>query len=170
MIKIDIQSMTPAAIIPEYANDGDSGADLYAVERVGIFPGDAAGIRTGVKVRIPKGYEAQIRPKSGLALNHSITVLNTPGTVDSGFRGEIVVIMINHGKNEYIVEAGAKIAQFVLCAVERAEFNQVDDISDDETTRGAGGFGSTGARARKVKATKKAINELNHEIQNMQTW
>lgn len=154
---IDIQKIHPAAIIPEYATPGDSGADLYAIERTVIEPGDVAGVRTGIKLRVPEGYEAQVRPKSGLALKHKLTVMNTPGTIDSGFRGEILVILINHGRTAYTIEAGTKIAQLVLCAVERAEFVEVAEISAQETERGAGGFGSTGTQARMTSAQKNTL-------------
>ncbi len=195
MLKIDIQKIHPSAIIPEYATPGDSGADLYAIERTVIEPGDVAGVRTGIKLRVPEGYEAQVRPKSGLALKHKLTVMNTPGTIDSGFRGEILVIIINHGRTAYTIDAGTKIAQLVLCAVERAEFQEVDDISAQETARGAGGFGSTGTTARKAEtpprirgrlaeayqhaptkpleyapASANVIEGLNAEIQSINTW
>jgi dUTP pyrophosphatase len=130
------------AVQPHYVHPGDSGMDVYSVEDVTIWPGDTTLVHTGVKIAVPAGYEAQVRPKSGLALRHSVTLLNTPGTVDSGYRGELCVILINHGRKPYQVRKHTKIAQLVICPVVQAEVIEVAEL--DETTRGAGGFGSTG--------------------------
>jgi dUTP pyrophosphatase len=130
------------AVRPHYVHPGDSGMDVYSVEDVTIAPGDTALVHTGLKLAVPVGYEAQVRPKSGLALRHSVTLLNTPGTVDSGYRGELCVILINHGREAYEVRKHTKIAQLVLCPVAQAEVVEVAELN--ETTRGAGGFGSTG--------------------------
>ena len=132
------------AILPHYVHPGDSGMDLYSIEDITIAPGETALVHTGLKIAVPEGYEAQVRPKSGLALKHSVTVLNTPGTVDSGYRGEVCVILINHGRESFSIQKHTKIAQLVICPVVQAEVVEVDSL--DETTRGEGGFGSTGVR------------------------
>jgi dUTP pyrophosphatase len=126
----------------EIAHKGDSGIDLYAIETTEIQPGEIKLIRTGIKMAIPQGYEGQVRPKSGLALNYGITVLNTPGTIDSSYRGEICVIVINHGKKKFIAEKGKKIAQLVFSKIETPEIEIVKELN--ETSRGEKGFGSTG--------------------------
>lgn len=131
-----------------YAHDGDSGVDLRAAlcadTPVLIEPGKTAFIPSGVKMEVPAGFEIQVRPRSGLALKHGITVLNTPGTVDSGYRGEIGIILINHSHEPFTVTRGDRIAQAVVGAVERAVFKVAVELS--ETTRGEGGFNSTGCR------------------------
>ena len=128
----------------QYAHDGDAGVDLYAAEEYTLKPFERALISTGIKIAVPRGYEAQIRPKSGLAIDHGITLLNTPGTIDTGYRGEIKVIIINLGKEAYTIKKNSKIAQMVFSRVEQAQFKEVDELA--ETTRGEGGFGSTGLR------------------------
>lgn len=129
---------------PVYTSEGAAGADLRAciTEPMVIEPGTSVLIPTGVFTEIPKGYEIQVRPRSGLALKHQVTVLNTPGTIDSDYRGEIGVILINHGKEPFVVEPEMRIAQAVLAAVVIAEFEEVDTLA--VTTRGAGGFGHSG--------------------------
>ena len=116
--------------------------DLFAVEEQKILSGEANLIRTGISIELPQGTEAQVRPRSSLAFKHSITVLNTPGTIDAGYRGEVGVILINHGKQPFKVLKGMKIAQMVIAPVIRAEIEEVDSLA--ETRRGEGGFGSTG--------------------------
>ncbi len=130
------------ALLPHYAHPGDSGMDVYSIEEVSIAPGETRLVHTGLKIAVPGHYEAQLRPKSGLALQHGITLLNTPGTVDSGYRGEVCVIVINHGREAYRIQKHAKIAQLVICPVIRANIVEVEQL--DETARGDGGFGSTG--------------------------
>ena len=130
------------AILPHYVHPGDAGMDLYSIEDLKIPPGTTALVRTGLKIAVPENYEAQVRPKSGLALNHSISLPNTPGTIDSGYRGEVCVILINHGREAYHVQKRSKIAQLVICPVIRAEVVEVANL--DNTIRGEGGFGSTG--------------------------
>ncbi len=132
------------AEIPSYHSQSASGADVQAFlkEEIVIFPGKSALIPTGIKMAIPPGYEIQVRPRSGLALKHQITVLNTPGTIDADYRGEISVILINHGKESFTVTAGMRIAQLVLAPVVQARFIPVGELL--ETTRGVGGFGHTG--------------------------
>jgi dUTP pyrophosphatase len=131
-------------VTPRYADDGASGADLFAnlTDPVNIEPGVRLCIPTGVKMAIPQGYEVQIRPRSGLAFNAGITVLNSPGTIDSSYRGEIRVMLINLGSMGYTINPGDRIAQAVVCPVFKAVFVPVDSL--DETERGGGGFGSSG--------------------------
>lgn len=130
----------------EYAHFGDSGVDLRAAiaeeMEMAVDPGQVVLVPTGVKVEIPYGYEIQVRPRSGLALKHGITVLNTPGTVDSGYRGEIGVILINHSKKRFVINRGDKIAQAVVSTIVQAQFLEVDELS--ETSRGDGAYNSTG--------------------------
>ena len=130
----------------KYAHDGDSGVDLRAAikadNQISVKPGQTMLVPTGVKVELPHGYEIQVRPRSGLALKHGITVLNTPGTVDSGYRGEIGVILINHSEKVFVINRGDKIAQAVVCAVIKAAFVKADELSD--TSRGNGAYNSTG--------------------------
>jgi dUTP pyrophosphatase len=130
--------------IPKYMTEGAAGVDLYAANHdpVTIGPGKSALIPTGLKMAIPRGYEGQVRPRSGLALKHALTILNTPGTIDSDYRGEVKVIVINLGDKEYILQRGERIAQKVFCPVERVEFLEVAAL--DDTERGGGGFGHTG--------------------------
>jgi dUTP pyrophosphatase len=132
-------------LIPSYSTALASGADAKAaiLEPVIILPGSSALIPTGIKLAVPEGYEIQVRPRSGFALKHQVTVLNTPGTIDADYRGEIKVILINHGKEPFIVTPKMRIAQLVLAPVFQAEFVQQGSIS--LTQRGEGGFGHTGA-------------------------
>lgn len=132
-------------LLPFYMTADAAGADVkaYLQTPIVIPPGESALISTGMRMAIPEGYEIQIRPRSGLALKYQITVLNTPGTIDADYRGEIKVILINHGKNEFIVTPGMRIAQFILAPVLRANFIPTSELVT--TQRGAGGFGHTGA-------------------------
>lgn len=134
------------ATLPEYSTGGASGADIRAFldDPVAIAPGDRALIPTGITVEIPPGYEIQVRPRSGLAMKHGITVMNTPGTIDSDYRGEIGVVLYNSGNDSFLVEPGDRIAQLVLAEVPRASFVLSDSLT--ETTRSAGGYGSTGKK------------------------
>ncbi|GAA0085675.1 dUTP diphosphatase [Clostridium sp. CTA-7] len=142
--KLKVQKIHSEAIIPNYAHKGDAGLDLYSVEEVKINPSETALIKTGIKIELPPQTEAQVRPRSGLALKNGITVLNTPGTIDEGYRGEIGVILINNGKEMFVVEKGMKIAQMVVKPVWYVEVDEVEELS--ETERAEGGFGSTGKR------------------------
>jgi len=144
-MKLKILKLTDLAILPKYEHPDDSGLDLFAIEELEIPSGESKLIHTGISIQLPQGTEAQIRPRSGLALNHQITVLNTPGTVDEGYRGEIGVILINHGMHSFRVTKGMKIAQMVITPVVRVEVEEVDSLSS--TSRGIGGFGSTGITA-----------------------
>lgn len=139
---LNVKRLSPAAVLPSYAHPGDAGMDLHACEPVEIAPGTSAMVRTGIAVELPPGTEGQVRPRSGLAARHAITVLNSPGTVDEGYRGEIRVTLINHGITVFRVEAGMRIAQLVVCPVLRVQVAEVQALGD--TSRGTGGFGSTG--------------------------
>ncbi len=127
---------------PEYASADAAGADLKAAEEVELAPGDRALVRTGVWIALPSGYEGQVRPRSGIAWKHGVTLLNTPGTIDSDYRGEIKVLVINHGSETFTVTRGDRIAQLVVAPVTRARFERQDVLP--ESVRGTGGFGSTG--------------------------
>ena len=128
--------------LPSYASEDAVGLDVAAAEELVLEPGQRHAVATGFKVAIPEGFEIQVRPRSGLALKHGITVPNTPGTIDSDYRGELKVIMINHGREPFPIRRGDRIAQLVPAAVTSAEWDEVEELC--ETVRGAGGFGSTG--------------------------
>lgn len=131
--------------LPAYATDQAAGADVRAhlAEAKVLPPGASCLIPTGMRLEIPEGYEIQVRPRSGLALKHQVTVLNTPGTIDADYRGEVGIILINHGRNDFVIEPGMRIAQLVLAPVVRADFRMSVELGS--TQRGAGGFGHTGA-------------------------
>ena len=131
-----------AAQLPTYAHPGDAGMDVRSVEDVTLAPGARALVRTGLVLMLPPDAEAQVRPRSGLALKHGVTVLNSPGTIDAGYRGEVGVILVNLGAEPFVVEKGMKIAQLVVAPVAQAEVVEVSAV--DASDRGAGGFGSTG--------------------------
>ena len=141
-LDVAIDRVSPDAKLPSLSHHGDAGYDLYANETLEVLPGNIALVATGLKLAVPVGFECQVRPKSGLALNHGVTLLNSPGTIDAGYRGEVKVILINLGKNPFLVEKGKKIAQLVFNKIESADFKIVERL--DETRRGDGGFGSTG--------------------------
>jgi dUTP pyrophosphatase len=128
--------------LPSYESDGAAGMDVRSAEDCTLEPGERRPVRTGFAVAIPQGYEIQVRPRSGLAAKNGITCLNTPGTVDSDYRGEVKVILINLGQEAFRISRGDRIAQLVPAPVQRARFREVDDL--DSTERGADGFGSTG--------------------------
>lgn len=128
--------------LPAYATDGAAGMDVLAAENLTLAVGGRHAVATGLAFAIPPGYEIQVRPRSGLALKHGITVPNTPGTIDSDYRGELKVILINHGQDTFSIRRGDRIAQLVLAPVVRASWLKVDEL--DHTARGEGGFGSTG--------------------------
>ena len=146
MVKILIKKLNKKAKIPEYKTEGSSGMDLVANIEKSIYmnPGITSIIPTGISVSIPTGYDLQIRPRSGLAAKNSITVLNTPGTIDSDFRGEIKVILINLGNKKFKINPNDRIAQMVLCHTIKVKFKEVEIL--EETKRGSGGFGSTGIK------------------------
>lgn len=128
--------------LPAYSTPGSAGMDVVAAEDLDLAPGERHAVATGFKLAIPEGYEIQVRPRSGLALKHGISVPNTPGTIDSDYRGELKVIMINLGQEPFPIRRGERIAQLVPAAVTQADWAEVDELED--THRGAGGFGSTG--------------------------
>ena len=143
-MKIDVMKTFSDAHLPTYARDGDAGADLYSLHAVNIMPGEYKLVSTGIAMAIPQGYVGLIHPRSGLAAKHGITVLNAPGTIDAGYRGEIKVLLINHGKEVYNIERAERIAQLVIQKVENVFFEPVDEL--DATERGIGGFGSSGKK------------------------
>jgi dUTP pyrophosphatase len=141
-MKLLVERINEKATIPFYAQVGDAGLDLFSVEEVMVNKGERKLIHTGIKIQLPKNTEAQIRPRSGLALKYGITVLNTPGTIDEGYRGEIGIIIINHGDEPFLVEENMKIAQMVIKPTITVDVEEVKELGD--TSRGEGGFGSTG--------------------------
>lgn len=143
--KIDITLEARAGVkLPERATQGAAGYDLCAATHLSIAPGKFAMVPTGLRISMPPGVEAQVRPRSGLAAKHGVTVLNAPGTIDSDYRGEICVILINHGGNEFVVEPGMRIAQMIFAPVTTVELEICESL--DHSERGIGGFGSTGTR------------------------
>jgi len=142
-MQIRIQRIHPDAILPKYAHgpEEDAGLDLHSVEHVTLEPGVPRLVPTGLTVEIPPGYEAQVRPRSGLALKHAITIPNAPGTIDPGYRGEIRVILLNLGREPYIIAPGDRIAQMIVARYEPVEWLESELA---ESRRGAGGFGSSG--------------------------
>lgn len=141
-MKLYVEKITDNAVVPFIAHFGDAGMDLFATEAVTLKPFERALIHTGIKIQLPQNTEAQIRPRSGLALKHGITVLNTPGTIDEGYRGEIGIILINLGNEDFEVTEGMKIAQMVIKPTLSVDVEEVDTLTSSE--RGEGGFGSTG--------------------------
>ena len=146
MTEVLIKRLSKNIELPKYETNGSSGMDLSAnVEKqIKIEPGKTSIIPTGISVSIPKNFEIQIRPRSGLAAKSQISVLNSPGTIDADYRGELKVILINLSNKTFVVEGGARIAQMVLCPIVKAKFKEVDNL--DDTSRGTGGFGSTGLK------------------------
>ena len=146
MVKILIKKTNKEVITPKYKTDGSSGVDLSAFleKKVIIKPNSSELIPTGLQVAIPEELEIQIRPRSGLAAKESIGVLNSPGTIDSDYRGELKIILFNHGKEDFIINNGDRIAQMVLVPIVKMEFEEVDSLPN--TVRGQGGFGSTGKK------------------------
>jgi dUTP pyrophosphatase len=145
-VVIPIRLLDKDLPLPAYAHPGDAGADLVAAEEAELAPGQRAKVRTGIAVAIPDGYVGLVHPRSGLAARLGVTVLNAPGTVDAGYRGEILVILVNHDPaNTVKISRGDRIAQLVVQRVERASFHVVDEL--DDTSRGAGGHGSTGGHS-----------------------
>ena len=130
--------------LPEYATQGSSGVDLRASEDYIIKSGERALVATGIRLAIPAGYEVQVRPRSGLALKHGIIIPNSPGTIDSDYRGEVKVILMNLGREDFMIKAGDRIAQLILAPVAKISWKECAEL--EETARGAGGFGSTGAK------------------------
>ena len=152
-MKVGIKKLPNGADLPlpHYATPGSAGLDLLAAidGEISLAPGARLAVATGIAIELPLGVEAQVRPRSGLALNHGITCLNSPGTIDSDYRGEINAILINHSDTVFKITRGMKIAQMVIARHEQAELVEVEGLS--ETARGAGGFGSTGMKASLIK-------------------
>ena len=146
MTEILIKRLSKNIPLPKYKTDGSSGLDIAAdiKKNIEIKPGKTEIIPTGLAVSIPKNFEIQIRPRSGLAAKNQISILNTPGTIDADYRGELKVILINLGSKSFVVEKGLRIAQIVLCPIVKATIKEVETL--DNTKRGSGGFGSTGVR------------------------
>jgi len=148
-MKVDVKRLPHAADLPlpAYATEGAAGMDLLAATENDILlsPGDIIAVPTGLSIALPSGMEAQVRPRSGLALKSGVTVLNAPGTVDCDYRGEIKVILINHGKTDFVISRGTRIAQLIIAAYARVEWNETTAL--DSTMRAEGGFGSTGLNA-----------------------
>ena len=143
MVKILVKKFDKNIKLPTYKTSGSSGMDLvaYTKNKITINPGKTAMIPTGIAVAIPKNYEIQIRPRSGLAAKKNISVLNTPGTIDADYRGEIKIILINFSKKLFVVKSGDRIAQMILCPIAKGKFKEVETLP--KTIRGEGGFGST---------------------------
>jgi dUTP pyrophosphatase len=139
---LEVQQLDPALPLPSYAHPGDAGLDLYAADTTVIAPGGRALVPTGVALAIPSGWAGFVHPRSGLAADHGVTVLNAPGTIDAGYRGEVKVILVNHGTDPVELAHGERIAQLVLMPIGQARVRGVERLAD--TSRGAGGFGSTG--------------------------
>ena len=144
MVKVLIKKLNPKAKLPSYKTSGSSGMDLMALidDTLTIKPNQSVLVPTGLSIAIPDDTEVQIRPRSGLAAKSNISVLNTPGTIDSDYRGELKIILINHGKEDFLINNGDRIAQMILMPVLKIEFEEVEDLP--EPIRGSGGFGSTG--------------------------
>ena len=149
MIKVLIKKLEPSVKLPSYKTNGASGMDLmaYIDKPIELKPGESCLVPTGLSVAFPKEYEIQIRPRSGLAAKNNITVLNTPGTIDSDYRGEILVMLINHSKKDFEILRGMRIAQMVISKIEQFNLISVDEL--DTTDRGKAGFGSTGISIKK---------------------
>jgi dUTP pyrophosphatase len=141
-MNLKVKKINPDAILPSYAHEGDAGLDLHSVEELVLAPDECKLVKTGIVIELPANTEAQVRPRSGLALKHQITLLNTPGTIDYGYRGEVGIIMKNFGSKSFEIKKGMKIAQMVVKPVFKVSVQEVDQLSGTE--RGSGGFGSTG--------------------------
>ncbi|HEY2745227.1 MAG TPA: dUTP diphosphatase [Polyangia bacterium] len=143
-LAVRIMRVRPGAQLPKYMSEGAAGMDLHAAldAEVTIAPGERALVGSGVAIALPAGYEAQVRPRSGLAMKYGVTVLNAPGTVDEDYRGEVKVLLVNHGQDAFVVRHGERIAQLVVARVARVALVEEDTL--DETKRGAGGYGHTG--------------------------
>jgi dUTP pyrophosphatase len=142
-VQVLITRLDPELPLPRYAKGGDAGADIFSRIDITLAPGERALVPTGIAIALPDGYVALVHPRSGLAIKHGVTMVNAPGTVDAGYRGELQIILINHDKSESVsFKRGDRIAQLVIQKVERAEFVEVHDLPG--SGRGTGGFGSTG--------------------------
>jgi len=141
---LKVKMLREGVTLPKYQTDHSAGLDLCACidKDIILMPGERVLVPTGISIELPDGYEAQVRPRSGLAINHGVTVLNSPGTIDPDYRGEVKVILINLGKEPFVIKNGMRIAQMVISKFERVEVEVVEELS--QTRRGEGGFGSTG--------------------------
>ena len=142
MMTLQIERLTASAILPSYAHPGDAGMDLCADETRVLLPGERAAVSTGLRIALPAGTEGQVRPRSGLSIKHGITVINAPGTIDEGYRGEVKVLLVNLGHEPFEITPGMRIAQLVIAPVLRVAIAEA--AVSDCTARGTGGFGSTG--------------------------
>ncbi|MBP8810517.1 MAG: dUTP diphosphatase [Kofleriaceae bacterium] len=142
--RVRVRRLRPDAVVPAYMSEDAAGLDLTAAidAPVVLGPGERAAVGTGLALELPRGFEGQVRPRSGLARTHGVTVVNAPGTIDADYRGEVAVLLINHGREPFTVAPGTRIAQLVIAPVVQATLEEVDALSS--TARGAGGFGSTG--------------------------
>lgn len=141
-MKLEVQRLRAEAVLPDRAYSGDAGLDLASIQRVEIAPGDRAVVATGLAVAIPEGYAGFVQPRSGLAAKHGVTIVNSPGLIDAGYRGELLVILLNTGTEPFVVEPGMRIAQLVLLELPAVELVEVEELSPSE--RGARGHGSSG--------------------------
>jgi dUTP pyrophosphatase len=142
MPTLKVMRLDPRATLPRYETDGAAGMDLVALEAASIPAGGRAQVGTGLAIAVPDGHEGQVRPRSGLAARHGVTVLNAPGTIDADYRGEVKVALVNHGREPFEIRPGDRVAQLVICPVARVTLELADSL--DPTARGDGGFGSTG--------------------------
>ena len=142
MIKLAVKRLDPSVPLPVHAREGDAGLDLHAAHDLTLEPGARGVVGTGLAIAIPAGYAGLVLPRSGLALTHGLTILNTPGLVDSGYRGEVKILLVNHDAKPVTLKRGQRVAQLVIQRVERAELNEVSELPSSQ--RGTGGFGSTG--------------------------
>lgn len=141
-LTLQVERLTTTACLPSYAHPGDAGMDLCADEHCTLLPGERAAVSTGLRIALPVGTEGQVRPRSGLSIKHGVTVINAPGTIDEGYRGEVKVLLINLGQEPFVIEPGMRIAQLVIAPVLRVAV--AEGAVTDVTVRGEGGFGSTG--------------------------
>ena len=142
-LKIKIHKTDKELPTPKYKYDGDAGMDLYSAENMILSPAEIKKVSTGIKIAVPYGYEMQVRPRSGLALKYGISMINTPGTIDQGYRGIVHALLVNHGEKAYEIKRGERIAQAVFKKVELVDLEEVEEL-DENTERGQGGFGSSG--------------------------
>jgi dUTP pyrophosphatase len=167
-LEIAVRRLDPDLALPAYAHPGDAGADLVTTVDVTLAPGERALVPTGIAIALPEGYVALVHPRSGLAARHGLSIVNTPGTVDAGYRGEIKVLLINHDPVEPIsLKRGDRVAQLVIQRFERARFVAVDDLPDTE--RGAGGYGSTGVGAHRTPPAGGDTMETTKTMATMET-
>jgi len=142
MVEIKVKKLRKEAILPKRAYEHDAAFDLHAAEDVMLKQGERKAVKTGLSLEMPQNYHAEIRPRSGLAAKHGVTIINTPGTIDSGYRGELMVLLINHGNEDFLVREGERIAQMMFSKVDPVTFTEVDDLENSE--RGGKGLGSSG--------------------------